>query len=77
MVQNVHSKYLCEAEDHSLSTSHLSDPLRFWADRENIYDKLLLVAQDIISARAMRVRHSDVCREGFLGLWHDHRWSQK
>jgi len=52
MVKNVHSKYLCEAEDHSLSTSHLSDPLRFWADRENIYDKLLLVAQDIISARA-------------------------
>ena len=30
------SKYLCEAEDRSLSTAHLSDPLRFWADRENI-----------------------------------------
>jgi len=44
------SKYLCEAEDRSLSTTHLSDPLRFWADRENIYDKLSLVAEDIISA---------------------------
>ena len=41
------SKYLCEAEDCSLSTAHLSDPLRFWADRENIHDKLSLVAEDI------------------------------
>jgi len=46
------SKYLCEVEDHSLSTSYLSDPLRFRADRENIYDKLSLVAEDIISAPA-------------------------
>ena len=46
------SKYLCEAEDRSLSTAHLSDPLRFWADRENIHDKLSLVAEDIISAPA-------------------------
>ena len=46
------SKYLCEAEDRSLSTAHLSDPLRFWAHRENIYDKLSLVAEDIISAPA-------------------------
>jgi len=42
----------CEAEDRSLSTSHLSDRLRFWADRENIYDKLSLVAEDIVSAPA-------------------------
>jgi len=46
------SEYLCEAEDRSLSTAHLSDPLRFWADRKNIYDKLSLVAEDIISAPA-------------------------
>jgi len=46
------SKYLCEAEDRSLLTAHLTDPLRFWADRENIYDKLSLVAEDIISAPA-------------------------
>jgi len=30
------SKYLCKAEDSSLSTAHLSDPLRFWAHHENI-----------------------------------------
>jgi len=46
------SKYLCEVEDHSLSASYLLDPLRFWADRENIYNKLSLVAEDIISAPA-------------------------
>jgi len=42
----------CEAEDSSLSTAHLSDPLRFWADRKNIYDKLSLVAEDTTSAPA-------------------------
>ena len=37
-----------------MSTSHLSDPIRFWTDRENIYDydKLSLIAEDIISAPA-------------------------
>jgi len=36
----------------SLSTSHLSDPLRFWTDRKNIYDEPSLVAESIISAPA-------------------------
>jgi len=35
---------------YPLNTTLLSDPLRFWTDRENIYDKLSLVAEDIISA---------------------------
>ena len=66
------SKYLCEAEDLSLSTAHLSDPLRFWAHRENIYDKLSLVAEDIISAPA-----SQAYVESLFGQWHAHHWSQK
>ena len=68
------SKYLCEVEDHSLSTSHLSDSLRFWRDRENIYDKLSLVAEDIISAPASHAyveRVLSVC--GMLTTGHRNR----
>ena len=43
------SKYLCEAEDRSLSTAHLSDPL---LDRSREHLWLSLVTVDIISAPA-------------------------
>ena len=71
------SKYLCEVEDRSLSTAHLSDPLRFWADRENIYDKLSLVAEDIISAPAIQAyveRVFSVC--GMLTTGHRNRMTK-
>ena len=41
--------YLCEVEDHSVTTSNTLD---FWIQREHVYDKLLLVAEDILAAPA-------------------------
>ena len=46
------SKYLCEVEDHSLTTSATSNTLDFWIQREHVYDKLSLVAEDILAAPA-------------------------
>ena len=43
------SKYLCEVEDHSLTTSATSNTLDFWIQREHVYDKLSLVAEDILT----------------------------
>ena len=44
--------YLCEVEDHSLTTSATSNTLDFWIQREHVYDKLSLVAEDILAAPA-------------------------
>jgi len=46
------SKYLCEVEDHLLTTSATSNTLDFWIQREHVYDKLSLVAEDILAALA-------------------------
>ena len=48
------SKYLCEVEDHSLTTSATSNTLDFWIQREHVYDKLSLVAEDILAAPAIQ-----------------------
>ena len=44
------SKYLCELVDDSAFDSF--DTLNFWIQWENIYNKLALVAQDILAAPA-------------------------
>ena len=48
------SKYLYELEDHSLTTTpaSTSNTLDFLIQRENVYDKLSLVAEDIRAAPA-------------------------
>ena len=38
--------------DHHLATSDASDTMNFWNNRVNIYDKLSLIAQDILPAPA-------------------------
>ena len=44
--------YMLEVEDHHLSTSDASDTMNFWNNRVSIYDKLSLIAQDILAASA-------------------------
>ena len=46
------SKYMLEVEDHHLANSDASDTMNFWNNRVNIYDKLSLIAQDILAAPA-------------------------
>jgi len=46
------SKYMLEVEDHHLAASDASDTMNFWNHRVNIYDKLSLIAQDILAAPA-------------------------
>jgi len=43
---------MLEVEDHHLATSDVSDTMNFWNNRVNIYDKLSLIAQDIVAAPA-------------------------
>ena len=43
---------MLEVEDHHLSTSDASDTMSFWNNLVNIYDKLCLIAQDILAASA-------------------------
>jgi len=43
---------MLEVEDHHLATSDASDTMDFWNNRVNIYDKLSLIAQDILAAPA-------------------------
>jgi len=43
---------MLEVEDHDLATSGASDTMNFWNNRVNIYDKLSLIAQDILAAPA-------------------------
>jgi len=43
---------MLEVEDHHLATSDASDTMDFWNNRVNIYDKLSLIAQDILAASA-------------------------
>jgi len=43
---------MLEVVDHHLSTSDTSDTMNFWNSRGNIYDKLSLIAQDILPAPA-------------------------
>jgi len=38
--------------NHSLTTSVTSNTLDFWIQREHVYDKLSVVAEDILAARA-------------------------
>ena len=46
------SKYMLEVEDHHLATSDASDTMNVWNNRVNIYDKLSLIAQDMLAAPA-------------------------
>jgi len=43
---------MLEVEDHHLATSDASDTMNFWSNLVNIYDKLSLIAQDILAAPA-------------------------
>ena len=43
---------MLEVEDHHLANSDASDTMNFWNNRVNIYDKLSLIAQDILTAPA-------------------------
>jgi len=43
---------MLEVEDHHLAISDASDTMNFWNNRVNIYDKLSLIAQDILVAPA-------------------------
>ena len=43
---------MLEVEYHHLSTSDASDKMNFWNNLVDIYDKLSLVAQDILAAPA-------------------------
>jgi len=45
---------MLEVEDHHLSTSDASDrpTMNFWNNLVDIYDKLSLIAQDILAAPA-------------------------
>jgi len=40
---------MLEVEDHHLSTSDASDTMNFWSNLVNIYDKLFIIAQDILA----------------------------
>ena len=46
------SKYMLEVEDHYLATSGAIDTMNSWKNRVNIYDKLFLIALDILAAAA-------------------------
>ena len=41
---------MLEVEDHHRATSDASDTTNSWNNRVNIYDKLSLIAQDILAA---------------------------
>jgi len=43
---------MLEVEDHHLSTFDASDKMNFWNNLVDIYDKLSLIAQDILAAPA-------------------------
>jgi len=43
---------MLEVEDHHLESSDASDTMNFWNNRVNIYDKLSLIAQDILAVPA-------------------------
>jgi len=43
---------MLEVEDHHLSTSDASATMNFWNSLVDIYDKLSLIAQDILAAPA-------------------------
>ena len=71
------SKYLCEVEYHSLTTSATSNTLDFWIQREHVYDKLSLVAEDILTVPASQAyveRVFSVC--GLLTAGHSNRMSK-
>jgi len=61
-------------EDHHLATSDAFDTLNFWNNRVIIYDKLCLIAQDIVAAPASQAyveRVFSVC--GLLTAGHKNR----
>jgi len=43
---------MLEVKDHHLATSDASDTMNFWNNGVNIYDKLSLIAEDILAAPA-------------------------
>jgi len=43
---------MLEVKDHYLATSDVSDTMNFWNNWVNIYDKLSLIAQNILAAPA-------------------------
>jgi len=45
---------MLEVEDLQLAISDASDTMNFWNNRGNIYDKLSLIAQDIVAAPAIQ-----------------------
>jgi len=60
-------------EDHHLATSDASDTMNFWNNRVNIYDKLSLIAQDILAAPASQAYVEGV----FFCVRPAYCWSQK
>ena len=54
---------MLEVEDHHLATSDVSDTMNFWDNRVNIYDKLSLVAPEILAAP---VSQASYVERGFL-----------
>ena len=60
-------------EDHHLSTSDASDTMNFWNNWVNIYDKLSVVAQDILAAPASQA----YVERGFICVRPAYCWSQK
>ena len=65
---------MLEVEDHHLSTSDASDTMNFWNNLVDIYDKLSLIAQDILAAPASQAyveRVFSVC--GLLTAGHKNR----
>ena len=69
------SKYTCmlEVEDHQLAISDASDTMNVWNNRVNIYDKLSLIAQDILAAPASQAYAEKV----FFCVRPAYCWSQK
>jgi len=56
----------------SIASSDASDTMNFWNNRVNIYDKLSLIAQDILAAPA-----SQACVERVFCVRPAYCWSQK
>ena len=68
---------MLEVEDHHLATSDASDTMNFWNNRVNIYDKLSLIAQDILAVPASQAyveRGFSVC--GLLNVGRRNRMNK-
>jgi len=67
------SKYMLEVEDHHLAISDAYGEMNFWNNRVNIYDKLSLIAQDILAEPASQA----YVESGFSVCGLLYCWSQK